>query len=212
MNKKIMIVFMALIIVVSTSGVIFADEGAATGSAAAAKTATATAADKAKAATAAKAAKALKYQKGLAAYIRTKNGSYSKKSSIKLAGYFIKYGKKYNVSPLALMAMAQHESTFRAKAYNPSGCYGMMQTTASLGRSKGFSKRQLFTAKNSIKVAASYLKYNLKAFHNSYYKAFAGYCCGTYAVKSGNYVTSPSKARIKTMHTIKKYLNRHNYV
>ena len=212
MNKKLMTVLMVVVIVISTSGVIFADEGSAGTTAAPSKTATAVAADKAKAAAAAKAAKALKYKKGLAAYIRTQNGSYTKKSSMKLAGYFIKYGKKYNVSPLALMAMAQHESRFSAKAYNPSGCYGMMQTTASLGRSKGFSKRQLFTAQNSIKVAASYLKYNLKAFHNSYAKAFSGYCCGTYAVKSGNYVTSPSRDRVKTMKAIKNYLKKHKYL
>jgi soluble lytic murein transglycosylase-like protein len=182
-------------------------------------TATNTAADAAKAAkakaaakAAARKAKALKYKKGLAAYIRSRNGNYSKKSSMKLAGYFIYYGKKYKVDPKALMSMAQHESGFSSRAHNPAGYYGIMQTSASLGRAKGFSKKELYVAKNSIKVAASYLRYNLKTFHYNYYKGIAGYCSGTYAVKSGHYNRTAAKVRITTLKGIKKYLKKHNYV
>ncbi|NLD11330.1 transglycosylase SLT domain-containing protein [Aminicella lysinilytica] len=246
MIKKIFTVLIALTIVTTSAGMVFADDSTtdatATSGTATAETTTgstettataeadnnasaeatakaeaeakATAAKKAEAQkkAAAKKAKALKYKKGLAAYIRGVNGNYSKAGSMKLAGYFISYGKKYNVSPLALMAMARHESGFSARAHNPAGYYGMMQTSASLGRAKGFSKRELLVAKNSIKVAASYLRYNLKYFNYNYSKGIAGYCCGTYAVKTGHYSKTTSNARVRTMKSIKKYLVRHNYV
>jgi soluble lytic murein transglycosylase-like protein len=156
--------------------------------------------------------RAEKYKKGLAAYIRSRNKKISKARSLALAGYFIKYGKKYKVDPKALMAMAQHESTFRAKAHNPAGYYGIMQTSASLGRAHGFSKKELYKPQNSIKVAASYLRYNLKAFHYSYTKGIAGYCCGTYAVKSGHYNKRVAVIRVKTRAGIAKYLKKHHYV
>lgn len=166
---------------------------------------------KAKAA-AAKKAKALKYQKGLAAYIRSRNGRISRAKSMTLAGYFIAYGKKYKADPTMLMAMAQRESTFSERAYNSAGYYGIMQTSASLGRHYGFSKSELLQAKNSIKTGAGYLRYNLKVFHYNYYKAVAGYCCGTYAVKSGHYSKSTANARMSTRKAIKRYLEKHNYV
>ena len=164
------------------------------------------------AAAAAKAAKALKYKKGLAAYIRSKNGSISRAKSLIIAGYFIKYGKKYNADPTMLMAMAQHESTFSERARNSAGYYGIMQTSASLGRHYGYSKSELLQAKNSIRTGAGYLRYNLKVFHYNYSKAVAGYCCGTYAVKSGNYSKAGTNVRLNTRKAIKKYLKKHNYV
>lgn len=241
MIKKIFTVLIALTIVTTSAGMVFADDSTtsvATSGTATAETTTgstettataeadnnasaeATAKEKAEAAkkaaaekkAAAKKAKALKYKKGLASYIRAVNGNYSKAGSMKLAGYFISYGKKYKVSPLALMAMAKHESGFSARTHNPAGYYGMMQTSASLGRAKGFSKSELLIAKNSIKVAASYLRYNLKYFNYNYSKGIAGYCCGTYAVKTGHYSKTTSNARVRTMKNIKKYLVRHNYV
>lgn len=156
--------------------------------------------------------RAEKYKKGLAAYIRSRNKRISKARSLALAGYFIKYGKKYKVDPKALMAMAQHESSFSAKAHNPAGYYGIMQTNASLGRSHGFSKKELYKPQNSIKVAASYLRYNLKTFHYSYTRGIAGYCCGTYAVKSGHYNKRVAVIRVKTRAGIAKYLKKHHYV
>ena len=156
--------------------------------------------------------RAEKYKKGLAAYIRSRNKRISKARSLALAGYFIKYGKKYKVDPKALMAMAQHESSFSAKAHNPAGYYGIMQTSASLGRSHGFSKKELYKPQNSIKVAASYLRYNLKTFHYSYTRGIAGYCCGTYAVKSGHYNKRVAVIRVKTRAGIAKYLKKHHYV
>lgn len=72
-----------------------------------------------------------KYQKGLAAYIRGKNKNLSKEWSIKLAGYFIKSGKKNKIDPKVLMALAQRESNFRAKARSKYGYKGMMQCTSS---------------------------------------------------------------------------------
>lgn len=242
MIKKITVILIAMLLIISTAGMAFADDAAANNNSGTASgqateetatndsqtateadgqtaaTATNAAADAAKAAkakaakAAARKAKALKYKKGLAAYIRSRNGNYSKKSSMKLAGYFIYYGKKYKVDPKALMSMAQHESGFSSRAHNPAGYYGIMQTSASLGRAKGFSKKELYVAKNSIKVAASYLRYNLKTFHYNYYKGIAGYCSGTYAVKSGHYNRTAAKVRITTLKGIKKYLKKHNYV
>jgi soluble lytic murein transglycosylase-like protein len=215
MIRKLILTLISLTLIFCLSATAFADDSTAAAAETTTTTETATntaaAAETAPAQTAAQ-IKAEKYQKGLAAYIRSRNKKISKARAYTLAGYFIKYGNKYNVDPKALMAMAQHESTFRAKAYNPAGYYGIMQTSASLGRSKGFSKRELFQAQNSIKVAASYLRYNLKVFHYNYSKGIAGYCCGTYAVKKGNYSRKTASVRVKTRAKIAKYLKNHNYV
>lgn len=209
MSRKILIIILAVAMVICTTAVAFGDDSssgsnagdttpAATQTTAAAQTTTV--------------AQPSRYQKGLAAYIRSKNRKVSKANSLRLAGYFIKYGKKYNVDPKVLMAMAQHESSFNARAHNPAGYYGIMQTSASLGRSHGYSKKSLYKAQNSIKTAASYLRYNMRVFHNNYRKAVAGYCCGTYAVKKGHYSKRTANIRLKTRAKIGKYLTKHNYV
>lgn len=156
--------------------------------------------------------KQLKFKKGLARYIRLKNHSLSKKTAFRYAGYFIKYGKKYTVDPKALMAIACHESRFSAGAYNAAGYYGMMQTSATIGRNAGFSTTELFRAKNSIKAAAKLYSYNLNVFRGRHYMAFAGYCAGTYGAKSGHYNASIVGARAVTRKNIRIYMKKHGYM
>lgn len=177
------------------------------------KKAEAEAAAKKKAEAAKKAAqqKALKYKKGLAAYIRTKNGNLSKAWTLTLAGYFIDAGKKYDLDPKILMAIAQRESTFRAKATSPYGIKGMMQTSDHLARQYGYKPSSLYKAKVSIDVGARYLASMKKKFGN-YTKALSGYVYGSYAVSKGNYSTSHAKAMLKTRKQITNYLKKHKYI
>ena len=152
------------------------------------------------------------YRDGLAAYIRKVNPHVSKKKSKSMAGYFIKYGKKYKVSPRILMAMAQCESTFYSNAHNPAGYYGLMQTSASLGRRYAHvSSHKLYNPKYSIKTGAAYLHSNMKIFKNNYKKAISGYCYGSGAVKAGRYRSGHANRRIGISKKIKKYLKKHNY-
>lgn len=156
--------------------------------------------------------KELRFKKGMAKYIRLKNHGLSKKTAFRYAGYFMKYGKKYDVDPKALMAIACHESRFSAGAYNAAGYYGMMQTSAAIGRNAGFSTTELFRAKNSIKAAAKLYSYNLNVFRGSHYMAFAGYCAGTYGAKSGHYNASIVGVRAVTRNNIKVYMKKHGYM
>ena len=160
----------------------------------------------------AKLKKAENYRNGLAHYIRTKNGKISKSYSRKLAGYFIKYEKKYRVDAKALMAIAYHESRFTASAYNPGGYYGMCQTSAAIGRAAGYSTGELYSASNSIHAAAKNLRYNLSYFRGSYYKAFAGYCAGTGGAARGAFSHSQVKARTDTRAEIKRFLKKKKYI
>ena len=175
------------------------------------KKAEAAAKKKAEAAKKAAQQKALKYKQGLAAYIRTKNGNLSKAWSLTLAGYFIDAGKKYNLDPKVLMAIAQRESTFRSKATNPYGIKGMMQTSDHLARLYGYKPSSLYQAKVSIDVGARYLAAMKKKFGN-YTKALSGYVYGSYAVSKGTYSTSHAKAMLKTRQQIQTYLEKHKYV
>lgn len=149
---------------------------------------------------------------GYSAYIRSVNRNVSPAKARKMAKYFYTYGKKYRVSPTLLMAMAQCESTFYENAHNPSGYYGLMQTTSTLGRKyAGVSGRGLLKAKNSIKTGAGYLAYNKKILKSNY-KAVAGYMCGTGAVLRGRYNRAGARRRIAISGNINDFLEDNGYV
>ena len=152
-----------------------------------------------------------KYQKGLAAYIRGKNKNLSKEWSIKLAGYFIKSGKKNKIDPKILMALAQRESNFRAKARSKYGYKGMMQCTSSFAKAYGYKASELYQADVSIEIAARYLR-TMKNRHESYRKAIACYVCGSGAVAKGVHSREPGRSVMKTRDKIQRFLTEKNYV
>lgn len=148
---------------------------------------------------------------GLAAYMRTQNSSLSVSKSRHLAQTYVKYANQNNVSARVLMAMSQCESRFTERAYNPAGYYGIMQTTAQLGRTfGGVSANKLFNAKYSIKTGSAYLAYNLRYFNGNYTKAITGYCAGTGAAARGA-STRPAKVRLAVKSNIDRYMSSHGY-
>lgn len=152
-----------------------------------------------------------KYQKGLAAYIRSKNRKLSKNWSITLAGYFIKYGDKYDVDPKVLMGLALRESNFRAKAKSRYGYKGIMQCGDAFARSNGYKPSDLYKADVSIKIAAKYIK-AMKKKHKTYSKAICCYVCGSGAVAKGIHSREPGRSVMETRNSIKTFLKEKGYV
>ncbi len=152
-----------------------------------------------------------KYQKGLAAYIRSRNPKIGKKWSITLAGYFIKSGKKHNIDPKVLMALAQRESNFRAKATSRYGYKGIMQCSAGFAKAHGYKTSDLYQADISIEIAAKYLR-RMKNKHETYSKAIACFVCGSGAVARGVHSREPGRSVMKTRSKIQDYLEEHHYV
>ena len=150
------------------------------------------------------------YQKGLAAYIRSKNGNLSRKWSETLAGYFIKYGNKYGVDEKVVMALALRESRFRAKATSHAGHKGMLQINDRLARSYGYKPSSLYKAYVSIKIGTIYIQ-KMKKKYGSYSKAICCFVCGSGAVASGKYSREPGQSVMKTQKAIKKFLKNNGY-
>ena len=135
----------------------------------------------------------------------------SKNWSITLAGYFIKSGKKNNIDPKVLMALARRESNFNAKATSKYGHKGMMQCTSAFARSYGYKSADLYKAHISIEVAARYLR-AMKNKHETYHKAIACYVCGSGAVEKGIHSREPGRSVMKVRNNIQKFLKKNNYV
>lgn len=154
--------------------------------------------------------KVSKYQKGLAAYIRSKNKNLSKEWSITLAGYFLTIGDEYDVPPTILMALARRESNFRKNATSVYGYKGMMQLGDAFAKRYGYKVSDLYKANVSIEIAARYLK-AMKKRHGTYTKALSCYICGSGAVASGNYSKKPAWAVMNIRDGIKAYLKEHGY-
>ncbi|MGN0714730.1 MAG: transglycosylase SLT domain-containing protein [Anaerovoracaceae bacterium] len=155
--------------------------------------------------------KAEKYRNGLASYMRKINPKMGKVWSRNLAQTFIDAGKKYDLDPKVLMALAQRESSFSSKATSPYGYKGMMQTSDGLARRYGYKPSSLYKAEVSIDVAARYLGGMKKEF-GTYTKALSGYVYGGYAVEKGRYSTAPAKAILQTRREIKAYLEKYDFI
>lgn len=151
------------------------------------------------------------YKKGLAAYIRKVNSNVSRSRSLTMAGHFIAKGKKYNLDPKVLMAIAKNESTFYAGAKSPYGYKGLMQTSDALARKYGYKPSSLYKAEISIEVGARYLR-AMKNRFKTYTKSLSAYAYGEGTVMSGNYSTSLAKKLLKTREDISRYLKRNNYI
>lgn len=155
--------------------------------------------------------KQAKLKKGLAAYIRYINPNVGKTKSLNMAGYFISKGKKYNLDPKVLMAIAKNESTFYTNAKSPYGYKGLMQTSDALARKYGYKPSSLYKAQVSIEVGARYLSTMKKKF-KTYTKALSAYAYGEGAVQSGRYSKSIANKMLKTRTQINNYLKRNNYI
>ena len=155
--------------------------------------------------------KAEKYRNGLASYMRKINPKMGKVWSRNLAQTFIDAGKKYDLDPKILMALAQRESGFNSKATSPYGYKGMMQTSDSLARRYGYKPSSLYKAEVSIDVAARYLGGMKKEF-GTYTKALSGYVYGGYAVQKGRCSTAAAKAMLQTRREIKAYLEKYDFI
>lgn len=155
--------------------------------------------------------KAEKYRNGLASYMRMINPKMGKVWSRNLAQTFIDAGKKYDLDPKILMALAQRESGFNSKATSPYGYKGMMQTSDSLARRYGYKPSSLYKAEVSIDVAARYLGGMKKEF-GTYTKALSGYVYGGYAVQKGRCSTAAAKAMLQTRREIKAYLEKYDFI
>lgn len=155
--------------------------------------------------------KAEKYRNGLASYMRKINPKMGKVWSRNLAQTFIDAGKKYDLDPKILMALAQRESGFNSKATSPYGYKGMMQTSDGLARRYGYKPSSLYKAEVSIDVAARYLGGMKKEF-GTYTKALSGYVYGGYAVQKGRYSTAAAKAMLQTRREIKAYLEKYDFI
>lgn len=151
-----------------------------------------------------------KYQKGLAAYIRSKNKNLSKSWSITLAGYFIKSGKKNDVDPKVLMALALRESNFRAKAKSKYGYKGIMQLSDAFARRYGYKPSDLYKASVSIEIAAKYIK-KMKKKYKTYTNAICCYICGSGSVANGTHSKEPGRSVMNVRSGIKKFLKKNGY-
>ncbi len=151
-----------------------------------------------------------KYQKGLAAYIRSKNKNLSKSWSITLAGYFIKSGEKNDVDPKVLMALALRESNFRAKAKSKYGYKGIMQCSDAFAKSYGYKPSDLYKASVSIEIAAKYIK-KMKKKYKTYTNAICCYVCGSGAVANGTHSKEPGRSVMNVRNNIKKFLKENGY-
>ena len=151
-----------------------------------------------------------KYQKGLAAYIRSKNKNLSKSWSITLAGYFIKSGEKNDVDPKVLMALALRESNFRAKAKSKYGYKGIMQCSDAFAKRYGYEPSDLYKASVSIEIAAKYIK-KMKKKYKTYTNAICCYICGSGAVAKGTHSKEPGRSVMNVRNNIKKFLKENGY-
>ena len=151
-----------------------------------------------------------KYQKGLAAYIRSKNKNLSKSWSITLAGYFIKSGEKNDVDPKVLMALALRESNFRAKAKSKYGYKGIMQCSDAFAKRYGYEPSDLYKASVSIEIAAKYIK-KMKKKYKTYTNAICCYICGSGSVAKGTHSKEPGRSVMNVRNNIKKFLKENGY-
>ncbi|HKM29103.1 MAG TPA: transglycosylase SLT domain-containing protein [Anaerovoracaceae bacterium] len=158
-----------------------------------------------------KAKKAEKYKKGLAAFIRKENKNISKKKSLEYAGYFIKYGDRYNIDEKLVMAMADRESNFRASSFNPAGYYGMLQLNPNIAKKNGYKLSSMFKAWVNIKCGSRYLS-DLIRIMGSRNKGIAAYMYGSGNVSAGRWSMTPVNKILKTRDEINRYLKKYNYI
>jgi len=116
--------------------------------------------------------------KGWKIYIRESQPL--KKQVLRYDNIFEEAGKKYQIDPALLKAIAKVESNFNSHVVSQKGAVGIMQLLPSTARLVG--AENLFDPYENIYAAAKYLKYLLTQFQDLE-KALAAYNAGPDAVK-----------------------------
>ncbi len=80
---------------------------------------------------------------------------------------FVKYGEKYDMDWVLLMAMGYQESGLNQAARSRAGAVGIMQIKPSTGRDTNIGIKDVYTVDNNIHAASKYLDF----MRNRYYKS-----------------------------------------
>lgn len=151
------------------------------------------------------------YKEGLAAYIKSVNGSVSDQEAEEMAAYFVEYGDKYNVDEKLVMAIAHTESTYYTDAVSCTDYKGLMQTGDILAEEAGYSPEELFDPEVSIDVGASYIGEKLEEFGDTKL-ALTAYNQGSGSVYSGNYTTGYAETAMARAEAVEAFLIDHGYI
>lgn len=104
---------------------------------------------------------------------------------------FLEYGRKKNMDPGWLFAVARQESMFMTDVGSPAGALGIMQIMPATGRGVAkmmgetfHSNHFLLVPEYNIRLGSFYLKSRLEALQNNIVLALAAYNAGTHRVNS----------------------------
>lgn len=152
-----------------------------------------------------------RYIRGLVNYIRKHNSSQSISQAQDLVAIFQHEARVYNVDHTLLMAMAQKESGFNAKARGGGGSLGMMQILPSTAKAYGISPKQLYDPHVNIAFGAKYIKDRLDMFGGNAVKALSAYNQGVVAVSRGTNSTRYAGRILAAQKTLKEFLAENGY-
>lgn len=98
---------------------------------------------------------------------------------------FKHYGKKHNIDPITLLALARQESGFNSLSQSPVGALGVMQVLPSTAKymadkykSKYKQPTDLFDAEKNIAIGSQYLSSLLRRYKQNRALAFSAYNAG----------------------------------
>lgn len=146
-----------------------------------------------------------KYIDGLVSYITSVNNNVSESTAKNYIEVFLSESKKYKIDEKILIALAQKESCFYNDATSSEDYKGLMQTGDGIARNAGYSPKDLYNGKVSIKVGARYLNYKLEEFGNEKL-ALTAYNQGSGSVNSGNYTLGYAETIMKYVEDIKQHI------
>lgn len=105
----------------------------------------------------------------------------------RIDSYLVASGQRYNVDPLLMYALVQHESGFRAHARSHKGARGLAQLMPATARSLGV--KNIHDPKQNIAGGTKLMRRLLNSYKGNVALALAGYNAGAGAVKKyGNRV------------------------
>ncbi|MGI6727180.1 MAG: lytic transglycosylase domain-containing protein [Anaerovoracaceae bacterium] len=151
------------------------------------------------------------YNRGLASYIRHKNGSVSDGKALMLVFLFKHEAEIYGVDEILLMSMAQRESTFRTDVVASGGSVGLMQIMPATAKRYGIARSQLFDPHTNIEFGARYIGENLQRYNDNKTLALTAYNQGPGAVSRGGYNTRYAGRINSAEDSLKGYLVQNGY-
>lgn len=152
------------------------------------------------------------YNKGLAAYIRSRNGKIRPSVSQEYVFYFKNASRESGVGVEWLMALAQCESRFRKDIVSHAGAIGMMQIMPATGRGYGLSKEDLLNPKKNIDFGAKYYGQMLDGYKGDHIRALSAYQMGIPRENLGGYEPSYANTIMWAHNNINSYLVKKAYV